>query len=338
VNGIPLDVAYEDTAYWVEDRFAIRCHRRSAPLDAILAAAGHDTWAYLTACNPLSIALPDAANAVRMARLERRVAALGLTWLHGHGVGASGDWPPEPSLLLLGIGEADAVALAREFHQAAIVVGRRGEVARLADCRWGGTELATIHLADEGVVLHAPGFLPVDGADQAFAELRDRCDWEQRPALFGHLQPRLTAAHGDDGLTYRYSNTLHHASPWTATLLAIKTAIEGVMGRYNFCLLNRYRSGSDSMGLHADDEPEMGDTIGSLSLGATRTFRIRHNSTGETQAFDLAHGTLIVMAGTMQRFWKHEVPKTRRPVGERINLTFREIRAIGPRAAAARPD
>jgi alkylated DNA repair dioxygenase AlkB len=109
------------------------------------------------------------------------------------------------------------------------------------------------------------------------------------------------------------------------------------MGRFNFCLLNRYRSGADSMGMHADDEPEMGDTIGSLSLGATRTFRIRHDATGETQNFELAHGTLIVMAGTMQRFWKHGIPKTRRPVGERINLTFREIRPIGPRGATARP-
>ena len=79
------------------------------------------------------------------------------------------------------------------------------------------------------------------------------------------------------------------------------------------------------MGLHADDEPGVGDVIGSLSLGATRGFRIRHNATKETRTFHLGHGTLVIMAGTMQRFWNHEVPKTADDVGERINLTFRHI-------------
>ena len=79
------------------------------------------------------------------------------------------------------------------------------------------------------------------------------------------------------------------------------------------------------MGMHADDEPEMGNVIGSLSLGATRTFRIKHIKTKETRSFQVGNGTLIIMAGTMQKFWKHEIPKTKEPVGERINLTFREI-------------
>jgi alkylated DNA repair dioxygenase AlkB len=77
--------------------------------------------------------------------------------------------------------------------------------------------------------------------------------------------------------------------------------------------------------MHADDEPEMGNVIGSLSLGATRMFRIRHNKTKETRSFQVGNGTLIIMAGTMQQFWKHEVPKTTENVGERINLTFRQI-------------
>ena len=80
------------------------------------------------------------------------------------------------------------------------------------------------------------------------------------------------------------------------------------------------------MGWHVDDEPEMGPVIGSLSLGATRKFRIRHNETRETRTFPVGHGTLIIMAGTMQNYWQHEVPKTKRLVGERINLTFRAIR------------
>ncbi len=189
-----------------------------------------------------------------------------------------------------------------------------------------GTRTSMIlDLADGGTILYDEGFLPTDLADRYFVELRDHSDWEQKPGIFGHMQPRLIASHGDDGVTYRYSGRDYAAVPWTPTLLEIKRKIEAVRGEYNYCLLNRYRSGMDSMGWHADDEPEMGDVIGSLSLGATRKFRIRHNVTRETKTFLVSHGTLMIMAGTMQKFWKHDVPKTREPVGERINLTYRQI-------------
>lgn len=183
----------------------------------------------------------------------------------------------------------------------------------------------TIELANGGILLYDDALLPTDLADHYFAELRDKSAWQQRPAAFGHLQPRLTASYGDDGITYRYSGTENVALPWTATLLEIKRKIEAVQGEYNYCLLNRYRSGSDSVGWHADDEPGMGNVIGSLSLGATRMFRIRHNVTRQTKTFPAGNGTLIIMAGTMQQFWKHAVPKTKENVGERINLTFRQI-------------
>lgn len=183
----------------------------------------------------------------------------------------------------------------------------------------------TIELADGGLLLYDDAFLPPDLAGRYFTELRDTAPWEQKKVGFGHWQPRLTSSYGDDGVTYFYSGTVNRAVPWTPTLLEIKQRLEAVRGRYNYCLLNRYRSGQDSVGLHADDEPGMGAVIGSLSLGATRAFRIRHNTTKETRTFQLGSGTLVVMAGTMQRFWKHEVPKTTENVGERINLTFRHI-------------
>ena len=185
--------------------------------------------------------------------------------------------------------------------------------------------METLELTDGGLLLYDDHFLPSDLADRYLFELRDQCVWEQKPGVFGHMQPRLTASHGDEGVTYRYSGTVNVALPWTATLLEIKAKIEAIQGEYNYCLLNRYRSGSDSMGWHADDEPEMGNVIGSLSLGATRRFRIRHNATKEMHTFPAGHGTLIIMAGTMQRFWKHDVPKTKENVSERINLTFRSI-------------
>ena len=192
-----------------------------------------------------------------------------------------------------------------------------------------------IELADGGLLLYEEAFLPADLADRYFVELRDTAPWEQKKAAFGHWQPRLTASYGDEGVTYFYSGTVNQAFPWTPTLLEIKRRIEGVRGRYNYCLLNRYRSGADSVGLHADGEPGMGDVIGSLSLGATRAFRIRHNATKETKTFRLGNGTLIIMAGMMQRFWKHEVPKTNENVGERINLTFRLISVV--RGATSEP-
>jgi len=185
--------------------------------------------------------------------------------------------------------------------------------------------METIELKDGGLLLYDDAFLPPTLANRYFAELRDHCQWEQKPGIFGYMQPRLIASYGDAGVTYRYSGMDYAALPWNDTLLEIKKQIEAVQGEYNYCLLNRYRSGSDSMGWHADDEPEMGNVIGSLSLGATRKFRIRHNVTRETKTFLVGNGTLIIMAGTMQQFWQHEVPKTKQKVGERINMTFRKI-------------
>ena len=187
-----------------------------------------------------------------------------------------------------------------------------------------------IELADGGILMYEPAFLLPGIADNYFLELLNNSAWDQKPARFGKLQPRLTASYGDDGVAYRYSGIENQAWPWTATLLDIKAKIEAVHGKYNYCLLNRYRSGSDSVAWHADNEPGMGNVIGSLSLGATRSFWIRHNTSKETQTFSLGHGTLIIMAGTMQQFWKHQIPKTRENVGERINLTFRNIKNEAP--------
>ena len=185
--------------------------------------------------------------------------------------------------------------------------------------------METFELEDGGVLHYDESFLPSEFADTYFTQLREQCAWEQKPGIFGYLQPRLIASYGDEGISYRYSGVVNVALPWTPTVLEVKKKIEDVQGQYNYCLLNRYRSGADSMGWHADDEPEMGNVIGSLTLGATRKFRIRHNTTRETITLQVGHGTLIIMAGTMQQFWQHEVPKTKLHVDERINLTFRQI-------------
>jgi alkylated DNA repair dioxygenase AlkB len=102
---------------------------------------------------------------------------------------------------------------------------------------------------------------------------------------------------------------------------------------FNSVLLNRYRSGADSMGWHADREPELGPRpmIASVSLGVARTFDLRHNRTGVVQSFSLKGGSLLVMKGNTQAQWRHRVPKEPRVTGERINLTFRWVT---PRVAA----
>ena len=145
--------------------------------------------------------------------------------------------------------------------------------------------METIELTDGGILLYDATFLPPGVADRYFVDLRDQCAWEQKPGVFGHMQPRLIASYGDEGVTYRYSGLDYMALPWTATLFEIKKKLEAVKGEYNYCLLNRYRSGPDRMGWHADDEPEMGNVIGSLSLEATRQFRIRHNVTIDRAEF-----------------------------------------------------
>ena len=124
---------------------------------------------------------------------------------------------------------------------------------------------------------------------------------------------------------YTYSGRTYDPTPWTPTLLNIKKSIEAATSsQFNSVLLNRYESGSDSVGWHADDEREMSreHPIASLSLGATRNFQMRRGD-GPVQTIKLGHGSLLVMRAGMQQEWKHRVPKTKKPCGRRINLSFR---------------
>lgn len=176
-----------------------------------------------------------------------------------------------------------------------------------------------------------PVFLDAPEAIRLFDALRQGLCWRQQAIrLFGRScpQPRLSAWYGDDGASYRYSGLLLQPLPWPPALLAVRQQLEtGLATSFNSVLANLYRDGRDSMGWHSDDEPELGPEpiIASLSLGATRRFQLRHKRQAERYSLDLIDGSLLVMAGETQRYWRHQVPKTRHPVGERINLTFRMI-------------
>jgi alkylated DNA repair dioxygenase AlkB len=176
------------------------------------------------------------------------------------------------------------------------------------------------------------GFLSPDEATRCFEALRRGLAWSQETIRIAGRDiplPRLTCWSGDPGRDYTYSGIHHAPSPWTPALARLKARVEAAVGApFNAALANRYRDGRDSVSWHADDEPALGraPTIASVSLGATRRFVFKPKSGGPARhAVDLAAGSLLVMAGETQSRWLHQAPKTRRPVAERINITFRRI-------------
>ncbi|SDD79164.1 alpha-ketoglutarate-dependent dioxygenase AlkB family protein [Paraburkholderia lycopersici] len=181
-----------------------------------------------------------------------------------------------------------------------------------------------------------PSWLAPEAAAEALAHIIAEADWRQERIRTpgGWVdQPRLTAWQGDPGAVYVYSGIRNVPQPWTATVAELRDAISALCGeRFNSVLLNRYRTGTDSMGWHADHEPELGPepVIASLSLGATRRFDLRHNKTGVVRSFRLTSGSLLVMQGDTQAQWRHRVPKEPGVSGERVNLTFRVV-AVGLR-------
>jgi alkylated DNA repair dioxygenase AlkB len=188
-----------------------------------------------------------------------------------------------------------------------------------------------ISLAAGAWLDHEVAWLPRDEADAALAGLRDELRWEQREiVLFGRriLQPRLIAWAGDLG--YRYSGQTLEPRAFTPAARRLLTRVrERVGAGFNHVLVNRYRSGDDSMGFHADDEPELGPdpVVAIVSLGARRRLVVkpRRASEGERQDLELGHGDLLVMGGTCQRHYVHGVPRRAGARGERVSLTFRAL-------------
>ena len=182
-------------------------------------------------------------------------------------------------------------------------------------------------------IAYYPDFFSVKKANEFFRKLIEEIPWQNDTiTVFGktHPQPRLTALFGNDGKTYSYSNIVMHPHKWNPLLMYIKNEIEEICEEnFTTVLLNLYRDGKDSNGWHADNEKELGrnPVIASVSFGAKRSFHLQHNSIKEAKLkITLEHGSLLVMKGTTQHFWKHQIPKTARPIKERVNLTFRIIK------------
>ena len=165
------------------------------------------------------------------------------------------------------------------------------------------------------------------------SELIDEIPWRaENIVVWGktYPQPRLIAWYGDVGKNYTYSGINLHPLLWTQALLDIKSRVEAVAGTdFNSVLLNYYRDHRDSMGLHSDDEPELGERpiLASLSLGEERIFILKHKRDNALKPvrLKLASGSILLMKGDTQRYWKHGIDKETRPCGPRVNLTFRRI-------------
>ncbi len=178
-----------------------------------------------------------------------------------------------------------------------------------------------------------PSFIDSAQADQLFNVLYQQLDWtQQHIKVYGkeYAVPRLSAWYADAGRCYEYSGLRMKGLPWTSALKEIKAQVEDYCQQYfNSMLANLYRDGADAVGWHADDEDELGKNpfIASLSLGQPRHFQLKHRRDKRlTKSFLLPHGSLLIMQGETQHHWLHQIPKSRKAMLPRINLSFRQLK------------
>ena len=186
-------------------------------------------------------------------------------------------------------------------------------------------------------IYYERNFLAAEEATKLFDVLQAKCAWERRKTSFKSAVPRDEAYYGDPGTNYTYSRREYKFLAWIPELLSLKTRVESATPEsaitnlklprlsYNAVLCILYRNGNDSVGLHADAEPEMGPVIASVSLGAARLFRLKAQNGAIAFAERLPHGSLLIMAGQTQKNFKHDVPKEPDVIQPRINLTFHRI-------------
>jgi alkylated DNA repair dioxygenase AlkB len=189
-----------------------------------------------------------------------------------------------------------------------------------------------LNVVQNGEYYFFPNYFSVTESDLLLGALRDKILWRQESMnMYGKKInfPRLTSWYGDNEKPYTFSGITLNPHPWIEELRVIKNKIEPQAGvEFNSVLLNLYRDGNDSISWHTDAEPELGKNpvIASVNFGDTRKFQLRHNKSNEKVEVELTHGSLLIMQGELQHFWKHQVPKTSKKVKERINLTFRVIK------------
>jgi len=193
------------------------------------------------------------------------------------------------------------------------------------------TEKLKLNLLDSDIIYY-PEFINLKKSEVYFQYLLNNVSWQQDDiTVFGrtYKQPRLTALYANNKEPYTYSKLTMYPRKFTKELLVIKSKVESVIpANFTTCLLNLYRDGQDSNGWHADNEKELGvnPIIASVSFGAERLFKLKHREENLLKKdLVLQNGSLLVMKGETQHKWLHQIPKTKKNVGKRINLTFRII-------------
>lgn len=189
-----------------------------------------------------------------------------------------------------------------------------------------------LDLPDANIIYH-PNFINLTESNVVFETLLKETPWQHDEiVVYGkkHLQPRLTALYGNEQTSLSYSNIKMLPNHWTPLLLDLKLKVETVcQKKFNVVLLNYYRNHNDGNGWHADNEKELGKNpvVASLSFGTNRIFQLKHNEDKTLKRnLTLEHGSLLIMKGTTQEFWKHQIPKSSKTIGPRINLTFRTVK------------
>ncbi|MDG1350111.1 MAG: alpha-ketoglutarate-dependent dioxygenase AlkB [Crocinitomicaceae bacterium] len=183
----------------------------------------------------------------------------------------------------------------------------------------------------DGNLGYEESFLEKSEADSILEILKEELSLKQNDiVIFGknYKTPRLEAFYSKNGEQYGYSGKKMTPKPFNATLDQICSKIESATSqKFNSVLINLYRDGQDSNGWHADNEKELGPHpfIASLSLGESRKIQFKHKSSNQRVEETLVHGSLMIMSGALQEFWKHQIPKTKAKKEARLNLTFRYI-------------
>lgn len=184
-------------------------------------------------------------------------------------------------------------------------------------------------------------YIPNIFGDKHNASLFDQLkaiDWKQESLVFAGRTvpiPRLTRFYGQK--EYSYSGLVNKPEEFPKPVIFIHGGIEGILFSegitdevciFNSVLLNYYRSGNDSISWHSDDETSLGKNphVASFSLGADRVFKLRNKKTKVITGLCLENGSLLYMGNNSQLLYEHSIQKTKSPIGERINLTFRKIK------------
>lgn len=200
----------------------------------------------------------------------------------------------------------------------------------MQQCLFSNNSPQSLPLAD-AKVQYLANWLDNKTADCLYEVFQHELDWrEGLIKMFGKTVkiPRLQAWYGDAGTDYEYSGVTMSPLPWQDDLHKLKVKCEHQCGSsFNSVLANFYRYGQDGMGMHSDNEPELGPEpiIASVSLGEVRNFDFKHKLNGEKCRLPLEHGSLLIMSGETQKYWLHGIAKTKKHIKPRLNFTFRKI-------------